>query len=165
MTDGSDLRPSRVWQEMSERQREAAARAFWGDDESGGEQAEVLMQMARQLNFRPKSVQALPIDRKVKFLTTRARLSEAAAARILVAYHLACQRPMMGAFLDKLGIAHQNGLIKDEQIRPPDAARLASVAEELRAAYPAEDVRLYFDTLKMQDPEAWGALPAVERAG
>ena len=34
------------------------------------------------------------------------------AGRALILYHLAEQRPMMGAFLDALGIAHENGLIR-----------------------------------------------------
>jgi len=28
----------------------------------------------------------------------------------------------------------------------------------LRAAYPADDVNLYFQTLLVQDPETWGGL-------
>ena len=36
-------------------------------------------------------------------------------------YHLERQRPMMGAFLDLLGIAHENGLINEENVIKPDA--------------------------------------------
>ena len=39
------------------------------------------------------------------------------ALRALVT-HLAEQRPMMGAFLDALGIAHENGLIQDDAVAP-----------------------------------------------
>ena len=34
---------------------------------------------------------------------------------------------MMGAFLDALGIAHENGLIKDEGVKP-DAAKVGPAA-------------------------------------
>ena len=42
------------------------------------------------------------------------------AARALIVYHLAEQRPMMGAFLDALGIAHENGLIQEDAAKPDE---------------------------------------------
>jgi hypothetical protein len=65
---------------------------------------------------------------------------------------------MMGAFLDALGIAHENGLIKEDAPKP-DAAKLAPAAEKISKQFPSDDVRLYFDTLRCQDPETWGVLP------
>jgi len=38
---------------------------------------------------------------------------ESLASRALVVYHLASRRPMLEAFLDSLGIAHENGLIAE----------------------------------------------------
>ncbi len=46
-------------------------------------------------------------------------VSEMIAARLLVAYHLTHQRPMMASFLDALGIAHEDGLIADEELKAP----------------------------------------------
>jgi hypothetical protein len=43
-------------------------------------------------------------------------------ARALVVYHLAEQRALMGAFLDALGIAHENGLIQDDGVKPDPAS-------------------------------------------
>lgn len=143
---------------MTEGQRAAAAQAFWNDPESMAEQAEVLVAIARRINFRVKSVQQLPIERKAKHLTTMATLSEPVAARMLVTYHLVCQRPMMSAFLDALGISHENGLIADENMQAPDAARLDAAVKTLQATYPPEDVQLYLSTLRLQDPETWGGL-------
>ena len=34
-------------------------------------------------------------------------------------YHLATQRPMMSAFLDRVGIAHEEGLITEENVAKP----------------------------------------------
>jgi hypothetical protein len=65
---------------------------------------------------------------------------------------------MMSAFLDSLGITHENGLIADETVAAPDPARLAAAAKALASAYPVEDVRLYLSTLVSQDPDTWGAL-------
>jgi hypothetical protein len=83
------------------------------------------------------------------------------AARLLVAYHLAHQRPMMGRFLDELGIAHEDGLIADENMSPPPPDRLVAAARALASAFPADDVSLYLSTLLWQDPETWGSLADV----
>ena len=64
---------------------------------------------------------------------------------------------MMAAFLDSLGIAHENGLISEENTSKPDAEKLQAAAAELATKYPADDVSLYFSTLVSQDPETWGA--------
>lgn len=64
---------------------------------------------------------------------------------------------MMGAFLDALGIAHENGLIKDDGA-VPDADKVAPAVAALKEKFPADDVSLYLQTLICQDPEAWGAL-------
>jgi hypothetical protein len=85
-------------------------------------------------------------------------VSELVAARLLIAYHLAHQRPMMGSFLDALGIAHEDGLIADENVEPPSEEKLHAAAKTLAAAYPAEDVALYLTTLVWQDFDTWGAL-------
>ena len=87
--------------------------------------------------------------------------AEVVAARLLVAYHLAHQRPMMAAFLDALGIAHEDGLISDEDMEAPSAERLAGAAKTLGGSYAAPDVALYLSTLMWQDPDTWGGLEKV----
>ena len=82
------------------------------------------------------------------------------AARVLMLYHLAEQRPMMGAFLDALGIAHDAGLIRDDDVTP-DEAKVAAAAAALANAYPAADVSIYLNTLLCQDPKTWGALAGL----
>jgi hypothetical protein len=64
---------------------------------------------------------------------------------------------MMAAFLDALGIAHEDGLIKEDDVKP-DAEKIAGAVEQLRSRFPKEDVELYLNTLLCQDPETWGAL-------
>ena len=67
---------------------------------------------------------------------------------------------MMGAFLDALGIAHENGLIQDESVTP-DPAKTAGAAAAIAKHYPAPDVALYLNTLLLQDPTAWAGLNEV----
>jgi hypothetical protein len=64
----------------------------------------------------------------------------------------------MAAFLDSLGIAHEDGLISDENMTKPDPASLNTAAADLATRFPKEDVSLYFKTLVSQDPDTWSAL-------
>jgi len=138
--------------------RAAAARAFWTDDNAALEQAEAIALIARQIKFRPRSVQVLPVDKRAKYLAGIAQVSDLLAARLLVVYHLEFQRPMMGAFLDALGIKHDQGLIEEDTPKVPTPEALTAAAETLAAAYPKADVARYFWTLLWQDPDTWGAL-------
>ena len=94
-------------------QRQRIAHAFWSDSEATDDQLQAALLIARQKKFRPKTVVSLDVDRKARHLATTVSLPENLAARALVVYHLAEQRPMMAAFLDALGIAHENGLIQE----------------------------------------------------
>jgi hypothetical protein len=158
MAQSEDMRPARLWRLMPTDQRVTAAVAFWRDDQAALEQAEAVALIARQIKFRPKSVLALPVEKKARHLATMPQVSDLLAARLLVAYHLEHQRPMMGAFLDALGIAHEDGLIKDESPKAPDAETLDKGVAALVAVYPKGDVARYFWTLLWQDPETWGGL-------
>ena len=138
--------------------RNSAARAFWSDEQAALEQAEAVALIARQIKFRPKSVITLPLDKKAKHLAGLAQVSDLLAARLLISYHLEHQRPMMGAFLDQLGIAHEDGLIKDEDPKKPDEATLDKAVKELASKFPKADVARYFWALVWQDPETWAGL-------
>jgi hypothetical protein len=151
------LTPSKLWKQMTPAQRSAAARAFWIDDEATNEQVQAAFLIAERKKFRAKTVIGLDIERKVRHLASLPSVPDAIAGRALVLYHLAEQRPMMAVFLDALGLAHENGLIQDDNINP-DASKIQPAADELAKQFPPEDVQLYLNTLLCQDPETWAAL-------
>ncbi|MDQ3347297.1 MAG: hypothetical protein M3545_04950 [Acidobacteriota bacterium] len=161
--DFSEFRPSKLWKQMSSDRRVAAAELFWSDDQSTEQQLEAVAALAAHMKFRAKSVVGLPLAKKAKYLSTLPTVSDAVAARALVNYHLERQRPMMGAFLDSLGIAHEDGLISEENVTKPEPEKLKSAAAELAARFPAPDVSLYLSTLVSQDPETWGSLAEAIR--
>ena len=142
---------------MTAEQRQRAARAFWQDEDATDDQVQAALLIAQQKKFRPKTVVSLDLDRKARHLASMAALPDQLAARALIVYHLAEQRTMMGTFLDALGIKHENGLIEQDDVKP-DAEKLGPAVDKLKAEYPPEDVRLYLETLKCQDPETWGAI-------
>jgi hypothetical protein len=162
MADASALpdipRPSQLWKHLSPDKKRVAADAFWRDEQAANEQAEAIGLIAQRIKFRLKSVLALPVEKKTQYILAMPAVPEMMAARLLVAYHVAHQRPMMGAFLDALGIAHEEGIIATDEVAPPSAEALTQAAKTLAASYPADDVSLYLSTLVWQDPDTWGAL-------
>ena len=148
---------------MPPEHRLIAAEAFWRDEQSdaGMQQIEAIVAIAKRLNFRPKSVQALPIDRRSKHLAHLPDVSDAVATRALVAYHFSARRDLMGAFLDALGIAHEEGLIKEESVAPPPKDKLAAAITTIRGTFPGPDVDLYVRTLAALDGETWAEAEAA----
>jgi hypothetical protein len=164
-TPAMTMTPARLWKRMATPNRQKAALAFWQADEAIDDQIQAAMLIAGQKKFRPKFVLALDEEKKARHLASLASVPETVAARALIAYHLTDQRPMMGAFLDALGIAHENGVIQEDDVKP-DAGKLAPAVDAIAKAYPADDVSLYLNVLLCQDPETWGGLrPLVDAKG
>ncbi len=151
-------RPSQLWKQLPTDRKLQAAEAFWKDKDAAVEQAEAIVTIAQRIKFRARSVSSMPLEKKKRHLGSLAGVSELVAARLLVAYHLDRHRPMMASFLDALGIAHEDGVIADEDLQPPGQERLQAAVAAINASYPAEDVSLYLSTLMWQDPGTWGAL-------
>jgi hypothetical protein len=151
------LTPSRLWKKMTPERRFRAARAFWLDDQSTNDQVQAVMLISQQKHFRPKTIVSLDIDRKAKHLASLPSVPDTIAARALVGYHLSEHRPMMGQFLDALGIPHEEGLIQDEATKP-DPDKMKAAVDSIAGAFPSEDVSLYLNTLVCQDPETWDRL-------
>ena len=149
-------RASQLWKLMTDAQRRNAAEAFWSEGEAGAEHAEIVGLLSRRLNFRVKSVLALPLEKKARYTAGLAAVSDGVAGRLLVTFHLTHQRPMMSTFLDVLGIPHDNGLISDESAPTVDPEKLPEAVKAIREQYPAEDVNLYLHTLRLQDHATWG---------
>ena len=156
--DLSHFRPSKLWRRLPLERRVDAAGLFWDDEHSADQQMEAVASIATHMKFRPRSVVSLAPDKRAKYLAQLPTISDAIAARALVNYHLERQRPMMGAFLDLLGIPHENGLISEENVAKPDPEKVREAATELATKFPPDDVSLYLSTLVSQDPETWEGL-------
>jgi hypothetical protein len=165
MADTLDIpRPSQLWKQLTPERKREAAEAFWHDENAANEQAEAIGAIANRIKFRLKSVITMPVEKKAQYVVSMPAVSEMLAARLLVAYHLSHQRPMMGAFLDALGVAHEQGIINDEEMKPPTADALKKAAGAIAASYPADAVALYLSTLMWQDHDTWGGLSELPEA-
>ena len=156
--DLSNYRPSKLWRRLPLERRLDAADLFWNDEHSADQQMEAVASIASHMKFRPRSILALAPEKRAKYLAQLPNVTDAIAARALVSYHLERQRPMMGTFLDLVGISHENGLISEENLPKPDAAKVKAAAKELATKFPPDEVSLYLATLVSQDPETWDAL-------
>jgi hypothetical protein len=153
-------RPSRLWKTMSSDQRLAAAEAFWREDQADiqMQHADAIVSIAKRLNFRAKSVQALPLERRARLLAQMPEVSDGVATRALISYHFQARRDLMAAFLDALGIPHENGMIAEESVTPPTRDKLVAAIGRLRSAFPSADVDLYLRTLATLDGDTWAEL-------
>ena len=150
----------RLWKALTPEERSQAIAASLADDENGWVKNTTRTAVAGALKFRPQTVATWP---KPKLVIEAARLP-LDDAQLLSAYivdlHLGHRRPMMGAFLDILGIANDEGRIDSESTEVPvqEAARVLAAADDVAAKFPRDEVATYFLTLLLQDSAVWGGV-------
>ncbi len=155
------LTPSRLWAVLDRGTRTAAARALYARASRAGDagRADADLAIARALRFRESAVRRLPVEQRVQYLSRAARPDDTLAASLLIALHLAARSRMLAAFLDALGIPHDDGLIReDHRLEPPATAVLEAAVDRLFETFPAEEVGLYLASLLAVDPDTWGGL-------
>lgn len=153
--------PYAVWDLMTEDEQKAAAVAFWNsaDRES---RAALEIALAKDLKFRQQSVRQLPAERVAGRLV---RLADSLPETVLFQYlfhlHMAERRPLMGGFLDAVGLPHEDGALDlPEDFEGPDAAKVEKAAHDL-AASDGHEALVYLGTLAVADGEFWEALEPV----
>jgi len=150
----------RLWKSLTPEERLAAATHFWREPpaEVAGTAVGVLVK-ARHL--RPQAARALAPEAQGRILATVLEPGEPLAAALVVALHLGERRPILGAFLDALGLPHDDGLLRDETEPPPLDGEAARRAVGALAGFPPAQVRTYLNALWLQDPDRWGVLEQV----
>ena len=153
---------TRLWKHLPPEERLAASAAFFS--ETPTELAGVALgALVKARHLRPQAARALPADARARILATVLDPGEPLAQGLLVSLHLAERRPLLGAFLDALGLAHENGVLKDEGEPPaPVPAEKAKAAVAALGSFPPADVRTYLNTLLLQDPERWASLESAD---
>ena len=140
----------------------AAATAFWRET-APDVLASALGAIVQARHMRPQVARSMTDEAKARALAGILEPGESVAASLLVALHLAERRPMLAAFLDALGLPHENGVLKEEAdgMAPPESAAVQAAVASLAARFPAHEVSTYLNTLWLQDPERWAALADV----
>jgi hypothetical protein len=165
----------RLWKSLTPDERLSAATHFWKEP-SGEVVGTALGALVKARHLRPQAARALPQDAQARILATVLEPGEGLAAALLVALHLGERRPLLSAFLDALGLPHENGVLKDEADaqEPGEEKRMGEEKkmgeEKMRAAvkaldgFPTHEVATYLNTLWLQDPQRWGVLEKVAEA-
>jgi hypothetical protein len=153
---------TRLWKTLAKEDRLLAAASFWRDTpaELAGS---ALGAVVRARKLRPQVARTLSDEQRTQALAGVLEPGETVAASLLVALHLAARRPLLGAFLDALGLPHEDGVLKEEEgSQPvPDVKSLQAAAVQLKAAFAPNEVATYLNTLWLQDPERWAGLERV----
>lgn len=154
----------RLWKSLLPEERLAAATHFW--KEPPAEVASTALGvLVKARHLRPQAARALDPQAQARILATVLEPGEPLAAALLVALHLGERRLILAAFLDALGLPHEDGLLKPETEPLPaldqDAARKAVSA---LGPFPLHQVTTYLNTLWLQEPERWSILEKVAEA-
>ena len=152
----AELTPTRLWMTLPQETRLLAARSYdWANSES---RLEADLSIARSMKFRDSFVRKLPLEKRIGYLAS-IRPTDSLATTMLLALHLQNRRPILSAFLDALGIPHDNGLITEgAEIGVPTAPALADAARKLYEQFKEDEVTLYLESLVAIDPETWSGL-------
>ncbi len=149
-----------VWREMPRPLREQAALALWSDAQlDRATRLSALMPWLSARGLRVQYLEKLPRPRRA-VLMAQGGVPEETASQLLISFHLVHRRELLSAFLDRLKIPHDEGLIDTEkEVEPPDAKAVGTAIRALRKQFPDEDVDLYLRTLTATDAHLFGAVP------
>ena len=113
--------------------------------------------LAKALRFREVSVRKMPPPKKADLLALRLADPEAEPylEMALMQHHLHHAQELMAAFLDRWGIAHENGAIADGDGPAPDTDAVRDSVAALAERFDRADVRLYLAAAGLVMGEDW----------
>lgn len=144
---------NRLWKALSPEDRNLAA-AELVKDPTPLIKASVIAVVADARKMRAIAARKLPPEVQAKIVATVRDPGEILASSLLVALHLGPRKPMLIAFLDALGLPHEDGVLKDESTNPIPLEDLKKACAALTSHSPAA-IRVYLNTLWLQDPARW----------
>jgi hypothetical protein len=155
---------AKLWKRLDREERLAAATHFWKQPHAEL-MAPALGAIIKARHLRPQVARSMPPEEQARALASLLEPGETVAAGLLVALHLGERRALLNTFLDALALPHEDGVLKDEaEGRSIEAGAVGSAVQALLAAHPRGQVEVYLNTLWLQDPERWEALPAALEA-
>ena len=138
-----------------ERRREVLV-AFWKHAEP---QSRLLASayLAKALHFRDETLKKMPAEKKADLLASRIGAAEfdQFLEMALMQYHTHRKGELMGAFLDRWGIAHKNGTIEADDYPTPSIDQVRTAVHELEGTYEKREIALYLATAGLLMGEEW----------
>lgn len=125
--------------------------------------AVAMQTLAAQKKFRPVFVERkAPVERHAWMQRELGRAqNEALSANILSVWLTGAQQPLLVAFLDHLGIAHDGKGSIEDLPACPEREKLDAAIGALFEKFPAAHVQAYLHTFQAGDPSAWPGLGEI----
>jgi HEAT repeat protein len=119
--------------------------------------------LAQRRQLRPQFVQKKSRAEQAAWIldTLRFRTCEAVGEQLLQVWLMKGQQPMLVAFLDALGIAHDGKGVVEEIPPDLDAAKVQEAAAGLLEKFPADHVAIYLHIFQLQQRGGWAAIASV----
>jgi hypothetical protein len=118
---------------------------------------------AVSIKARPVFLRRQPFELRAK--TVRRALARVTANlvadELLAIYFLECRKPLLLEWLDLVGLAHEDGALKDETPAEPPASELAAAVAKYRGAGDDPDRELLLRAFAAQSAIEWPALDAL----
>jgi hypothetical protein len=132
-------------------------------EQSPGTYTQALAVASAAFKARPVYLARQPFEKQAE--ATRRALSRVAAnavaEELLATYFLECRRPLLLEWLDKVGVAHEEGTLQDERPVPPSSRKLReAVATFLDGPEPPER-ELLLRAFAAQEAIDWPELDAL----
>jgi hypothetical protein len=157
-----------LWAALGPEVRRQALALSFGEDRSVRHTlVGLLRKTPRYRAFRPTSFASWSAEQFADALKAPGLLTPDVMQAALIALHVESRRPMLGAFLDAVGVPHTDGVITDlPETLDADRATLLRAADDLAQRFPRDEVILYFLTLVVLEPQFWSGLGEwLERSG
>jgi hypothetical protein len=149
-----------LWSVLTPDERRRGLALSLGDDRDVKRTLVTLLRKTpRYKSFRPTAFSSWSAEQFADALKAPGLLTPDVMQSALIALHVQDRSQMLAAFLDGVGIPHENGLITDAvDSLPVSQDQLLQAADALAARFPREQVTLYFLTLLVLDPVLWAGL-------
>lgn len=158
--DGISLKA--LWSALEPAEREAALQSLVDDKESRPHLVQYVSTLPRFKAFRPQAIKKLTDRELISAIASSTSLTPDMIRSALISLHLPGRAAMLGAFLEALGIPHENGLITEgATVTLPKGDKLQAAITKLTSEFPPREVTVYLLALIAMDPETWKGLASV----
>ena len=124
----------------------------------------VVQTLASQRNLRAVFIERKPPNERYAWIKAALgrKAADTLAAHLLQAWLLGAQKPMLCAFLDSLGIAHDEDGTVEQLPESPPKEKIAATVTQLLSEYPPEVLAVYLQAFHdMDSTVSWPPLGEV----
>lgn len=135
-----------LWKALTPDERMAAATSYLGEE--AGARKRLNHIVARARNFRPATVQKWPEEKLVKAIRHVPLNDHKVASALLTCHHLPGQRSMVIAFLEGLGVSHDQGMVESLAVVDAEKGVVRSATREIVEEFGLQAAAVYLLTLR-----------------